>query len=317
MSDNLHGSAAEKPASVSRRFFYPMASADRGLRRLLRRLKQFLAVFTTPDLSSEAAIIRAMQNRYASEEELSFYRVYGNAGFEEVEEMVLRGITPLLRQGMRVLVVGCGGGREVFAFEERGFRAAGVDSCGPMLDVAIELAAERGSEAEFVFGTPEDLSLHDFRGAQPFDLIFVAYSISNHIPGRRNRVAFWQSVRRLLAPGGLLMTAPMIRPPNWRHPHFWGSLLLRMRWLGTGRWEPGDTVRSFFGHHARSERPLYFHHHPHSKAVRDELADAGFDVVHEFDRCYWVFRNPAVEASAPKVLPRTRTSSSATTEAPC
>jgi SAM-dependent methyltransferase len=102
-----------------------------------------------------------------------------------------------LREGVRVLELGCGGGtRETRELAAR-FELTGVD----LSQRQLERARERVPEATFVHG---DLTSIDF-DAGSFDAV-VAFYVLNHVP-RDLLAPLLARVQRWLADGGYLMAA--------------------------------------------------------------------------------------------------------------
>jgi 2-polyprenyl-3-methyl-5-hydroxy-6-metoxy-1,4-benzoquinol methylase len=101
--------------------------------------------------------------------------------------------------GKRVLDVGCGQGELVHWLAERGFEAEGVE---PSDEVAA-LARERGLKVST--GTLDDLL-----DEPPYDAVLLM-NVLEHVP-RPERLL--RSIRRVLAPGGLLY----VRVPNDFNP---------------------------------------------------------------------------------------------------
>jgi len=100
-----------------------------------------------------------------------------------------------LRQGERLLDIGCGwGGLARFAAEEYGCRVVGIS-----LSREQVLAAR-----EFCAGLPVDIRLCDYRELdEGFDKI-VSVGMFEHVGGR-NHAVFMRTIARCLKPGGLFL----------------------------------------------------------------------------------------------------------------
>jgi SAM-dependent methyltransferase len=118
-----------------------------------------------------------------------------------------------LHPGERVLVVGCGTGRELVALIERGFRAEGVDVAPECARLARQALADRGLAGQVHTAAIEELSLPG-----DFDAIVFAALVYSLIPQASRRVAVLRRVARHLRPGGrilvtyLLPAGPPARP---------------------------------------------------------------------------------------------------------
>ncbi len=98
----------------------------------------------------------------------------------------------LLPPAARILDVGCGGGRDLKAFRQRGFDPVGIDPSPALVEIA-----RRYSGAEALVGKVEDLQLSD-----AFDGVWACASLL-HLPRR----VFPEALRRIhsaLVGGGVL-----------------------------------------------------------------------------------------------------------------
>lgn len=243
----------------------------RGIARLTRRLRQTCQVLLSPAWTDPATVARAVRARYEEQAEISFYTTIARAGWyvDEVKafDLALTELPP----APRVLVVGCGAGRECFALEKRGVGAVlGIDISEQMVAAARKLAHLHASRVEFVRAEVHELKL------DPFDLLVVTPALDSHIPGRDRRVAFLRELRTRARADSRLVIVPHIRPLRPRDPVWAMSLLLRARWGIRGEWEPGDSARSYLGNHTESERLVFFHYYPSAEAFQDELRAGGF-----------------------------------------
>jgi SAM-dependent methyltransferase len=129
----------------------------------------------------------------------------------------------------RVLLVGCGTGRDLVPLIERGHQAVGLDLSAAALEVARRRLAQRGLAAELRVGPVEDASL-------PADLDFAVFSwlCYGYLVGSEARVRALQRLRECLRPGGrVLVTYPLRAQPSSRWPARMARLtarLLRSDW---------------------------------------------------------------------------------------
>jgi SAM-dependent methyltransferase len=164
-------------------------------------------------------------------------------GLTKAEEILA---ARFLDAGARVLVVGCGTGRESFALARRGMHVQGID----IAPAAIASAQRRGSVARAatepregatgsVSFTTASLAALDLSGPR-FDLVLIASDVLCGIPGRANRVAALTRAREGVKHGGMVvMAARAGRGP--------ARLLLEtpravLRIVGLGHREPGDRL---------------------------------------------------------------------------
>jgi len=98
-----------------------------------------------------------------------------------------------------VLALACGSGQLIVPVASTGLSATGLDRSSKMLLAARRRAAASGARVEFVEG-----DMREFDLARRFALIFVARNSLLHLSGQDEFAAFFSSVRRHLAPDGVL-----------------------------------------------------------------------------------------------------------------
>jgi ubiquinone/menaquinone biosynthesis methyltransferase len=106
------------------------------------------------------------------------------------------------RPGLRALDLACGTGDIAFALAARGARVVGLDITHRML----QLARTKGAAARFVTGDMLALPFRD----EAFDVVTTGYGLRN-VPDIPRAIA---EMRRVLRPGGVLLSLDFDRPVN-------------------------------------------------------------------------------------------------------
>lgn len=127
---------------------------------------------------------------------------------------------PTAPKNLRVLDVGCGGGLMCEPMARLGAKVTGIDADAVAIEVAKNHAAGMGLVIDYQNTAAEKLADNKTR----FDII-LALEIIEHVD---NPPAFVQSLRQLLAPGGLLILSTLNRTPA----SFAGGIILAERVLG-------------------------------------------------------------------------------------
>jgi SAM-dependent methyltransferase len=135
----------------------------------------------------------------------------------------------------RVLLVGCGTGRDLVPLVERGHQAMGIDLSAAAVEAARERLARRGLAAELRVGPVEDASL-----PADFDVAVFSWLCYAYLLGSEARVRALRRLRECVQPDGrVLVSYPLREEPSSRWPARMGRLtarLLRSDW----RPEHGD-----------------------------------------------------------------------------
>jgi SAM-dependent methyltransferase len=203
----------------------------------------------------------------------------------EEEALIERHLAP----GQRLLDVGCGAGREAIGFARAGLGVVGIDVAPAMIARARERALAAGLAIEFAVGDP----LTWTPGGPAFDAIYFSPGIYSHIPGRDRRVRTLTRLRKLLAPGGLIVLGPVLAPslPQLSRARLVDVVRRVGRRCGLARLaEPGD---HYYRGHALGRAPVsyrYLHRFRDKADAEAELADAGLVVTDQLDPICWIAR---------------------------
>ena len=148
-----------------------VAPKNTSLELLFRRIKQILIIAFSPRFSASRDVLKDTAERYAQAKEIQYYINIASIGLYQMEASGLKKafeVKPNLKKGSRVLVVGCGTGREAFALEEEGFSVVGFDFCGPMLEAALKLKEKRNSKVTFT----------NTISNEKFDMVLFTYGLT-------------------------------------------------------------------------------------------------------------------------------------------
>ena len=175
---------------------------------------------------------------------------------------------PFLAAGRRVLVVGCGSGRDLVPLLEQGCRAEGLEPVAACADMARARVAARGLAAPVYTA---DIATATLAGRYDV-VIFYGY-----IPQRARRVAVLRNVRDHLTGGGRVLISYVLAQPTPRRAP-WRLARLAAQ-LSRADWRPeyGDVFI------ARPDTGcIHFEHQFSPAEIEAEARAAGLDVtLHE------------------------------------
>src|SRR5262245_40436331 len=238
------------------------------------------ALFSTPEKDEERTRLyrkRAIQDFTAQEENV-------RSGLTLLEEVLLAR-HPLV-QG-KVLVLGCGPGRECLVLARRGCDVTGLDREPGMLERARELARTAGLPIRYVEGEAGDFRVE----GGPFDAVVIFSGLYNMLLPRARRVRMLAAAREHLGPGGRVLV----------------TFLSAYVWPGEGPPPPGKHVLEALNpEHERGDRYLLnesIHVFPHHDDVSAEAREAGLETVELF-RDQRAYDRPAGQVRGYAVLRR-------------
>lgn len=194
------------------------------------------------------------------------------AGLEPWEERVYLGA---MRDGDRVLFVGCGGGRELLALGARGYHVTGVDQVPELVDAARRHLARRGLTANLIAAPIETAAL------DTYDVVIFSACVYGYLPGT-SRLATLARLRAHMAPDGRLVASYMEGGAASR-VGLW--LVHAAAWLAGSDWRAGSEDTFALG---SVEKRLPFYERRISPGeLRHELAQAGFHLLRDEPVASW------------------------------
>jgi SAM-dependent methyltransferase len=128
-----------------------------------------------------------------------------DAGFLRWEEYLAERYLP---PGTRVLIVGCGTGRDTIPMVRRGCTVVGIDPAAAAVEVGRRALRERGLEADLRVGFFEDSTS---TWTPEFDVVWFSWFAYSYIPGRRQRRRALSAALTALKPGGLIIISTFDR----------------------------------------------------------------------------------------------------------
>ncbi|MBZ0272846.1 class I SAM-dependent methyltransferase [bacterium] len=142
-------------------------------------------------------------------------------GLYPTEQRLLRAHFP---ERIRVLNIGCGGGREAFSLARRNYRVTAIDAEPGFVALVREGAEKRNLKIDA--RTMDALSL-DFPD-ETFDAVVMVGQLIGHIRGRMNRVTALREAARVTKKGGKgLFSTNSIEARRLYRAYFFGANLLR------------------------------------------------------------------------------------------
>jgi len=167
--------------------------------------------------------------------------------------------------------LGCGTGRILIPFAQRGFRTIGVDLSPHMLEVVREKAELAGVAVDRVRGNLVEL---DFLADGCADYCICMFSTLGMIRGSAHRRCVVEHARRILRPGGLFALHVHNRWYNLFNPQGRAWLLRNAcGWLLGQPQEPGDKFYDYRG------IPQMFMHVFTRRELTRLLAGAGLRII--------------------------------------
>ncbi|MBI2159998.1 MAG: class I SAM-dependent methyltransferase [Candidatus Rokubacteria bacterium] len=161
------------------------------------------------------------------------------------ESEILSGLTPLeralydrfLKPGDRILLAGCGSGRDLIALLKLGYDVDGLDIAPRSVVVARQMLERQGLVAN-VYTAP----IEAFALPGRYDVVVFSWCCYGYIPQSESRIGVLRTVKDHLNPGGRILIAytPAGRPPRALRL----GLMRFSAWMARSDWNPelGDDV---------------------------------------------------------------------------
>ena len=212
-------------------------------------------------------IMEANRKFSASSSEIEFWSSskWIKKGLNEIEKNFLEKYK--IKSG-RLLVLGCGGGREAIALAKLGFEVVGVDFTAEILNKARKLAVAEKVKVAFQRQDISRLSLKE----SSFDYAILSSFLYSSIPIRRIRIGMLKNVRKILRPKGkFLLTLNFSRPPKNRRLRYTIKKIIALLTLGNIHCQDGDSAiqgDDFF---------CVLHNFYEPKELLEEINEAGLE----------------------------------------
>jgi SAM-dependent methyltransferase len=178
---------------------------------------------------------------------------------------------PALKPGERVLLVGCGTGRDLVALLDKGYAAEGLDLAPRAIEACRGRLARLGLRAPLHVGSIEHVALDS-----SFDAVVFSWLCYDYIPEARSRVEALRNARRQLAPGGRVLLSYVPRDKGAGRAAARvarvAAALARSGWSP----EPGDLL---LVSRRDGRLAVHYEHHFASQEIEREVREAGLTVV--------------------------------------
>lgn len=260
---------------------------DRGS-RLARFAGKILAPFPCPvNLGPPDRLAQGVVAKYANPADFGHQVKLAEGGLEEWEAQVFERVIP---SASRVLVVGCGAGREAVPLAKRGHRVVGVDPVPTLVDAARRLAAIESADVEFQVASAHALQLPP----ASFDVALCSSAVYQQIPTRRRRIDVLRRLADVLTPHGVIILCAGWHPTRGPRLAFVDGLRWGLRRLFGERFatEPGDRLIRFLSLASDAWQPCFYHAFRGPEEIDAEIAAAGLTYVIDPDGP-WLVRRPA------------------------
>ena len=182
--------------------------------------------------------LRALDQRHHDREGAYLTAGWNERGLFDWERAAVERNFPA---GGRVVVIGCGGGREVLGLLDAGYDAVGYEPHPGLVEFARELLAGRGRSDRVHVGGESEFPA----GAGACDGAIVGWGAYSLVRGRAARVRLLAGAREHLAPGGALLLSCFEAERHGRELRATRAIANALR-RGRGRGRPavelGDTL---------------------------------------------------------------------------
>lgn len=253
------------------------------------RLRSFIGKLAHPfpcplSLGPPERLVEEVIRKYSYPAEVKYQVKLAPQDLEESEDRLFACI---LRPPARLLVVGCGVGREAIALAARGFRVTGIDAVPDLIAAARRQAAAQSLDVAFEVKAAHDL---DFPTGS-FDAVVCSGGVYEQTPTRRRRIQLLRGLDRLLSPAGVLVLFTGWSPDIGPRLALVDGLRRFLRALLGERFptEPGDRLIRHLSFASDPNVQCFYHVFQSPEEIRREVLDAGW--IGEMDpEGAWILR---------------------------
>ena len=187
--------------------------------------------------------LRQITNRYYENEEFYADRTNLESGLIVWEREAIEAMFP---KSGRIIVVGAGAGREVFALARMGYQVDGFDCSASLIQEGQCYAQNNDIKARLRYCEPDGWP--DVDGT--YDAALIGLGAYAHIPQRDARVQFLKRAHALLKPQSPIMLSFGVRDAKARKLRIAYAVARVLRWLqpGAAPSEFGDELAAAYSH---------------------------------------------------------------------
>ncbi len=148
--------------------------------------------------NSEEKFQNIILKRYSDKRFVKEYSKNVLSGLKDYEKKI---VDKFLKKRKKILAIGCGCGREVFALSKKGYDVFGIDISKEMIKKAKEISEKSNIKAKLKAG---DVSKMDF-GKEEYDAVILFNCIINQIPSHKKRKKVIKNIHKSLKKRGLII----------------------------------------------------------------------------------------------------------------
>ena len=172
-----------------------------------------------------------------------------------------------VKPGDRILVIGCGSGRDVVSFLERGCVVTGIDPAERALIRARDYLNKHGGDAALEWGFFED-----WNREQLFDVLWFSWFVYGYVLDSKRRIQMLKQAARNVSPNGCVVISYPTDPPHSRAAAI--ARFIQRLWRNDWTLEEGDVIGRVAG------TSLLTYEHRFTRAqIEQETRAAGFHPV--------------------------------------
>lgn len=155
---------------------------------------------------------------------------YAGVQGPEMQDLLRSWIQHRVPPGGKILVAGCGTGREAFALAREGWSVSGIDFSKTMIELAQKEAERRKLSVRFQV---KDLRIHEELPGS-LDAVFFTHDVYSFIPGAKARIDLLKRMARWISPHGVILLSAR------RAARAYERLILSLQWLAVARRRGND-----------------------------------------------------------------------------
>lgn len=214
----------------------------------------------------EKFLFNTVIEKYTHPLEIEYLKKFVETGLDDYEEII---INTYCTPQSKVLIIGCGAGRESLAIAKKNFQVTGIDIVENLAKISYKTGKKESIRANFLTMNAKDMAFK----SESFDSVILLNQVISLIPLRKNRIKTLTECRRVLKNNGTIIITTHSRNKNIREKIRWKFINFIRKiinnFLPVKTFEEGDKWVTAISGYSISKGKIFMHLYTIKEALED------------------------------------------------